>query len=76
MVFGFLSRLAYKSNFYVNLYSEEENARKYRVFSSFLVQNGLCFSFVTEKFLIAGGKFLSAGGEFLSAVGACGGPFP
>ena len=76
MVFGFLSRLAYKSNFYVNLYSEEERAYRQWAFSSFLAQNGRCFSFVTEKFLVAGGKFLSAGGEVLSEVGACGGPFP
>ena len=54
----------------VNLYGEEERARLQWVLSSFLAQNGRCFSSEIEKFLVASGKFLVASGKFLSAVGA------
>ena len=58
----------------VSLYSEEERARRYRAFSSFLARNGRCFSSEVEISLVASEKFLALGGKFLVAVGACAGP--
>ena len=56
----------------LSLYSEEERTRRYRVFSSFLCENGLKKRFFTkhlEKFICRSGNFFSESGFSLGEVG-------
>ena len=62
--------ICFSQKYFVYLYSEEEKARKHRVFSSFLAQNGGDFLSEIKFFSGAGEKFLGASGNFLGAVGA------